>query len=86
MNAAGRVDPNVLLHEDRVRPVRHWCARKDAHGAPLTVADRVVAGAVQRGQFLSDAAAAVTMSANRTAYPSTAEFVKGGSAIEAMRS
>jgi hypothetical protein len=32
-NASSGVDPNVLLHEDRVRAVRHWCARKDAHRA-----------------------------------------------------
>jgi hypothetical protein len=33
MNPAAGIDPNVLLHEDSVRPVRHWCARKDANRA-----------------------------------------------------
>ena len=42
--------------------------------------------AMTRSATAIGASAAITTSANRTAYPSTAEFVKGGSAIEAVRS
>jgi hypothetical protein len=86
VNPAIGVDPNILCMKTVSDPSGIGAPVKMRAARPGGTDPFALPPAMTRSATVSGAPAAVTMSANRTAYPSTAEFVKGGSAIEAMRS